>query len=109
MSETERMMEAARRAARHKAEAEWLAQRYEMLERQTKVLTALQHAQNVYWPQGDQTGVAIIRLKTHCARVIVATCEGIMRHSGLTDLDHSDWGDQAAAPSGEAREETIPW
>lgn len=104
-----RHMDTARRLARHAAEREWLAQAYETLGRQRAVLGALAEVQMLFGDKDAKLYDQCWYLRTHTAKVVLATCESIMRHSGLTDLDHTDWGDQAAAPSGEAREETVPW
>ena len=104
-----RHFDTARRLARHAAEGEWLAQAYEMLARQRAVVGALSEARESLWDSNETELGRLGKLQTHAARVTIATVESIMRHSGLTDLDRSDWGDQAATPIGEAREESIPW
>lgn len=109
MSDVDKHFEATRRLARHQAEREWLDQQYKMLERQSRVLGALDQALDVYYPEKDPTPCQVVKLKVHCGRVIVATCEAIMRHSGLTDLDHSDFGDTPKGDEADAREETVPW
>ncbi len=103
MGDDQKHMDTARRLARHAAEREWLNQAYEQLARQQRVWNALESALSCYVPADDKTPDVIVGLKLHCARVMVAQCESIMRRSGLTDLDRSDWGDTPGGVQAEAR------
>lgn len=91
------------------AEQEWLKERYAMLERQRAVLQALNIARESLWDSDEKELLALSKLQTHAARVCIATCEAIMRHSGLAGLDKSDWGDQDEGGESAAREESLPW
>lgn len=107
--ETARHFDSVRRVARHQAEQEWLRQAYENLARQRACLEALTSALAVHNDLNESEIARLSLLRRHAARVVIAQCDAIMRHSGLTGLDHSDWGDQPASESGEAREESLPW
>lgn len=104
-----RHMDTARRLWRDAAEREWLAQAYETLDKQVRVMDALYEAIQHIYSAPDVEGKLADKLIVHASRIVIRQCEMIMRHSGMTDLDRADLGDQAAPPSGEAREETVPW
>lgn len=107
--DTQRHFDAVRRVARHQAEAEWLKERYAMLARQQAVLSALASAREALWDSNEKELTELAKLQTHAGRCAIATCESIMRHSGLVDLDKSEWGDTPTTESGDAREESLPW
>lgn len=109
MSDVDQHFQSVKRVRSHAAEQEWLTQAYARLERQTRVFHALELCLGVYYPKGDKTTDAIVKLKLHVARVIVAQCESIMRHSGLADLDDGDPPAGRGLADEEAREETLPW
>lgn len=107
--EVDRHFQAAKRLAKAQAASMWLKTQYENLARQTQVWDALGRVLVTPMSEGLHAHDEAARLQLHCARVIVATCEGIMRRSGLVGLDHSDEGDQATTAGEDAREETLPW
>lgn len=109
MSDDQKRMDSVRRVARHQAEREWLRVAYETLERQRTVVNALAVARENLWESTPKELDELSLLQTAAARVVIAQCESIMRHSGMTpdelvEIATTPHGDQA-----EARLESLPW
>lgn len=69
--------------ARHQAEGRWLAEAYETLDRQRRVLNCLSEARESLWKATDEELRSLGDLQTMVARVVIAQCEAITRHSGM--------------------------
>lgn len=109
MSDVKKNMERVRWLARSAATSEWLKAQYERLERQATVLHALGAARESLWESNETELGELARLQTAAARMAIATCDSIMRHSGYDEAD--DDGEAAIEKRGDddAREETLPW
>lgn len=109
MSDEDKHFEATRRLARHQAEREWLRVAYETLERQRAVLNSLAVARENLWESTPKELNELAHLQTAAARIVIAQCESIMRHSGLDSDALAAITPAASGDQGAAREETVPW
>ncbi len=109
MSDVDKHFDTARRLARHAAEREWLQVAYETLERQKAVLYALNAALDSLTTNDRKEVDVVLGLRHTAARVVIAQCESIMRHSGMSPDTLGEIADPPGGDQAEAREETLPW
>jgi hypothetical protein len=83
-------MRRARSLARHMAGRDALAAMYEVLERQSSVLRALQLGRKSLWESSDEELERLYAVETRVGRLILAQCEQIMRASGLQEDGRDD-------------------
>lgn len=109
MGDVDQHIERARSLARHAAEREWLADAYNKLDRQKRVLDALAVARENLWISTDLEINDLAELQTHAARVVIAQCDSIMRHSGLAGLNDDAPMEPTTSGQEAAQEESLPW